>query len=63
MLLSRKQEIQTEIESLMTNIKILEAKGLPTANCIRQISKLLREYTDLCIIENEQKNKVALCIK
>jgi hypothetical protein len=61
-LLSRKREIQTEIESLMINIKMLEAKGLPTDNCISQISKLLREYTDLCIIENEQ-NKVALCIK
>ena len=61
MLLARKQEINLEIQRLRADIKTLEAKGLPTDTCFTQISKLLREYTDLCRIENEQ-NKVALCI-
>ncbi|WP_371375467.1 hypothetical protein [Sporomusa aerivorans] len=54
MLLTRKQEISLEIEKLLAEIKMLKAQGLPIDTGISQITKLLREYVDLCRIEKQQ---------
>lgn len=57
----RKKEIEGEIEKLLGYIKILENQDFPTDMYVRQIFKLLHEYTDLCLIECQQ-NKIALSL-
>lgn len=53
MFVDRKKEINEEIEKLLIDAKMLEEQGIPTDVQVRQIFKLLHEYTDLCLSEYE----------